>query len=276
MRSKKLKFPLTSEQLELLIAFEQNGALSKLAEYMGKDQSVVSRQLQKLGEDCPVIEKVSGKWTITPLGMKINELTTRVVTEYEKNLAGEVNHSFSWECSTLVVVNAQKALLTSIAQRSNLNAEKNIQALLSYCRARNGKIIHVQHVSENPHSDFFIESPLAQFITEISPRKNELVIQKKHASSFSNTQLENVLKDQVNSTLVLAGFTANDCIEATARDSFERGFNTYVVADGTAMFDFVAHDRKLYRAEKIHELVLANIGLRYGQVENTKFFIEGE
>jgi nicotinamidase-related amidase len=38
---------------------------------------------------------------------------------------------------------------------------------------------------------------------------------------------------------VLVGFTANDCIEATARDSFEKGFNTYVVGDATAMFDFV-------------------------------------
>lgn len=68
----------------------------------------------------------------------------------------KVYRSFSWECSTLVVVNAQKALLASIPQRSNFNAEKNIQALLSYCRARNGKIIHVQHVSENPRSDFYI------------------------------------------------------------------------------------------------------------------------
>lgn len=111
-------------------------------------------------------------------------------------------------------------------------------------------------------------------MTEISPIKNELLIQKTHASSFSHTQLENFLKDQDVSTLALAGFTANDCIEATARDSFERDFNIYVVADGTAMFDFVAHDKKLYRAEKMPELVLANICLRYGEVENTEFFIE--
>ncbi|HXH76811.1 MAG TPA: isochorismatase family protein [Bacteriovoracaceae bacterium] len=274
MKTKRLKFPLTSEQLELLIAFEQNGNLSKLAEHMGKDQSVISRQLQKLGEDCPVISKVNGKWAMTPLWIKINELTSRVVAEYEKNLVGEVNSFFNWESSALVIVNAQKALLNSMVQRSNLDAEKNIQALLSCWRKKNGKILHIQHISRNPNSDFFVESPLAQFMVEISPMEDESVIQKMHASSFSDTQLESFLKGQSISSIVLAGFTANDCIEAIARDSFEKGFNTYVVGDATAMFDFVAHDKKLYKAEKIHELVLANIGLRYGQVEDTKFFSE--
>lgn len=270
----KLKFPLTSEQLELLIAFEQHGSLKELAEFMGKDQSVVSRQLQRLGEDCQVIKKVSGKWSITPLGTKINVLTAKVVVEYERILGGMVGSSINFERSALVVINAQKALLASNAQRSNQNAEKNIQVLLEYWRAKKGKVLHVQHISENPNSDFFKGSPLTQFMDEISPVGNEHIIQKMSSSSFTNTQLEDFLKDQKVSTIVLAGFTANDCIEATARDSFEKGFNTYVVADGTAMFDFIAHDKKLYKAEKMHELVLANIGLRYGQVEDTRFFLE--
>ncbi len=42
------KFPLDSNQLELLLAFHTAGSLSELANLMHKDISVVSRGLQKL------------------------------------------------------------------------------------------------------------------------------------------------------------------------------------------------------------------------------------
>lgn len=42
----------------------------------------------------------------------------------------KVYRSFSWECSTLVVVNAQKASLASIPQRSNFNAEKKYSSFV--------------------------------------------------------------------------------------------------------------------------------------------------
>ncbi len=276
MKSAKIRFPLTSEQLELLLAFERCGSLRELAEHLGKDQSVVSRQLQRLGEDWPVIHKVRGKWCITPLGTRINQLTLGFVAEYEQSLAGEVRARVHIESSVLLVINAQRAFLASNAKRSNPSAEKNIQLLLDFWRKNGRKIIHVQHVSDDPKSDFYHASPQAQFMKEISPLGDEQVIQKRSSSSFANPQLEDFLKNHDLSTLVLVGFTANDCIEATARDSFEKGFSTFVAGDCTAMFDFMGYDRKIHSAEKMQELIMANIELRYGQVKNCNFFLGHE
>ncbi|MBK7962468.1 MAG: hypothetical protein IPK04_15535 [Bdellovibrionales bacterium] len=54
----RLKLPLNSDQLELLLAFENTKGLGHLAEVMARDQSVVSRNLQRIAEDYPVLKKV--------------------------------------------------------------------------------------------------------------------------------------------------------------------------------------------------------------------------
>ena len=57
---KRIRFPLSSEQCELLAAFEDAGSLAELAKLMAKDVSVVSRNLQSLSES-GVLEKVNGR-----------------------------------------------------------------------------------------------------------------------------------------------------------------------------------------------------------------------
>jgi predicted transcriptional regulator len=63
----RLKFNLNSDQLELLLAFENAKGLGHLAELMARDPSVISRNLQRVAEDYPVLKKVKGRWEITPL-----------------------------------------------------------------------------------------------------------------------------------------------------------------------------------------------------------------
>ncbi len=58
----RLKFSLNSDQLELLLAFENAKGLGHLAELMARDPSVVSRNLQRIAEDYPVLIKVKGHW----------------------------------------------------------------------------------------------------------------------------------------------------------------------------------------------------------------------
>lgn len=69
------RFPLSSDECELLIEFEQNPALQELSIRMGRDHSVVARALKRLSEKFPVVEKKGGKWSLTELGRKINEST---------------------------------------------------------------------------------------------------------------------------------------------------------------------------------------------------------
>lgn len=263
------RFPLSSEQLELLLTFEKAKGLTELAQMMGRDASVISRQLQKLVEDFPVLNKEKGKWTITPLGLKINEITLKNIIDYESAFNIKTPKKYSMKDSALIIINAQKALLNAKAARSNVKAESNIQKLMKHWRDNKAPVIHVQHLSDNAESLFYKENPAADFMTEFAPEKNELVIKKFKSSSFTDTNLQAHLDQNQICNLILIGFTANECIEATAKDAFEKGFNTTVVGDATAMFDFVGHDNKIYKADKIHDLVLANINALYARVEMT-------
>ena len=64
-------FRLDSLSCELLISFSETGSLAALASKMKRDISVVSRQLQRLAQTQPVLEKKGGRWKITPLGQKL-------------------------------------------------------------------------------------------------------------------------------------------------------------------------------------------------------------
>lgn len=85
----RLQFPISSEQLELLIEFGKCNSLSTLADIFGKDPSVISRNLQRLAEDAPVITKANGRWQITQLGKELSANAEKV------SLRNKFGHAFA-------------------------------------------------------------------------------------------------------------------------------------------------------------------------------------
>ncbi len=247
------QFSLSSDQLELLLAFEESEGLGSLAETMRRDPSVISRALQKVAEEHPVIAKVRGRWEITPLGRQINELTKHFIASQKKLLPPEKLKSPEKvrlpERSILIVINAQQGLLDATHEgRNNSEAEKNIAKLLNFWRKNKKEILHVKHISENPSSIFFRSSTGSEFLPSCAPLDGEQVIEKNKSSAFLGTTLEATLKNTDHDSITLVGFTTNECIDATA------------------MFDLRGPDGKLIKAERIHKLTLANINAYYANV----------
>jgi len=264
------KFLLTSDQLELLLIFEESSSLQELSDKMHKDQSVISRQLQKLNEDYPVIFKEKRKWVISPLGIEINKITRDMLRLLKNELKPlSLQETIKISESAIIVINAQKALLETKIDRSNPIAERNISAVLKCWREIDSNIIHVKHISDSTGSAFYRASESSRFMSDLGPIDNEQVIEKKNASSFYQTGLNEILRKKNITNLFLMGFTANECIEATAKDASELGFSVHVIGDATAMFDFMGHDKTLYKAEKVHSLILANIHQLYAKVIDT-------
>lgn len=261
------------------MAFERCPGLSDLARYLAKDPSVISRNLQRLAESQPVIQKLKGRWALTPLGINVIDRTRAFV--------GDLN---AWmpqtpetlkkvltpltERAALVVINAQKGLLQPTAnQRNNLEAETNIAILLRHWREAMRPVIHVRHSSSLPTSSFFKDSPGFSFISTCMPVAGELIFEKTQSSAFSGTVLAQALAEHEIDTLFLTGFTANECIDATARHASEYGFATHVVGDASASFDVTGPDGTLHPAERIHRLVLANMHAFFAKVVLTKDLI---
>jgi hypothetical protein len=138
----RLRFKLTSDQLELLLEFERAQGLSQLAEVMAKDPSVVSRNLQRIAEDYPVLKKVKGRWELTPLGIQINTQTRTYLEKHSELLLQQsdshnlLGPSFN-ENSTLIVINAQNGLLNATQEgRNNSQAENHITQILAQWRKK--------------------------------------------------------------------------------------------------------------------------------------------
>jgi nicotinamidase-related amidase len=274
---KRERFPLTSEQMELLLAFEVAGSLEALADLMAKDPSVISRNLRKLAEEWPVLIKNSGRWQITPLGRQVNFISRDFQDRLHK-LTDSLKKKH-WTASSfrlpkkslLVVINAQKALQDpAYGRRNNSTAERNIQNILGHWRKKRWPIVHIKHISENPASFFCSNSPSAAFIPSLSPNEGETVLEKTKASAFLGTSLEKFARSLNVETLVLCGFTAGECIDATARQGNDLNFKIVVVADATATFDIKGPKGNLHRAEKVHKGVLAILHSLFAEVIEAK------
>ena len=271
----RLKFTLNSDQLELLLAFEIAKGLSHLAELMAKDPSVISRNLQKIAEDFPVLIKVKGRWEITPLGLQINQQTRSYLEDQKKIILKAIEQKkpksllFN-ESSILIIINAQNGLFDDTQEdRNNSEAEANIARLLHVWRSKNRKIIHVKHVSDNPKSIFFKGSTGGNFLKIAEPVADEVVIEKTKSSAFADTDLIKILNKESCTNLILVGFTANECIDATAKDAMALGFDTFVSSDATATFDLRDSTGKLVKADRIHKLTLLNINAFSAKVMTT-------
>jgi nicotinamidase-related amidase len=272
---KRERFPISSDQMELLLAFEAAGNLEKLAGLMARDPSVVSRNLQRLAGEVPVLVKAGGRWRLSPLGRQLNVVTRQYLAELEKLTGGgspkrSVSPSPVPEHSLLVLINAQRALHDPArGRRSNAGAEANIRKLLSLWRKKRRPIVHVPHLSESPSSFFYRKGPGVEFISGLGPLGNEPVIEKTKASAFTGTRLEAFIRQLKVEAVVLVGFTGGDCIDATARQASDLGFRTFVVGDATATFGVVGSKGRLIKADKVHKNTLDHLHAMFAEVVDT-------
>jgi nicotinamidase-related amidase len=102
---------------------------------------------------------------------------------------------------------------------------KNIRSLLDQFRQANGNIIHVQSVRAKDHPEFtvfgkdysLIESTAAvEFVDELKPLQNEIVVQKFSHDCFYRTTMEDELRRMnlrsCRDRIVVTGIGSNNCV----------------------------------------------------------------
>lgn len=81
----------------MLYSFDENKLLSELinrptlevlSKRLGKDASVISRDLKRISEKAPVIEKVNGRWVLTELGLELALWSKKIAVE-EREILGK-------------------------------------------------------------------------------------------------------------------------------------------------------------------------------------------
>jgi len=83
---------------------------------------------------------------------------------------------------------------------------------------------------ENPGSELFLEI-----------KGNAQILEKTQYDAFYKTELENILRKEGITQVVIMGTMTNLCCESTARSAFDRGFEVFYVIDAMATRNIALH-----------------------------------
>jgi nicotinamidase-related amidase len=78
--------------------------------------------------------------------------------------------------------------------------------------------------------------PGNDFVPELAPRQDELVLPKPGKGAFWRTPLHDLLRHRSISRLVIAGVTTEVCVQTTMREANDRGYDCLLVEDATESY----------------------------------------
>jgi nicotinamidase-related amidase len=175
--------------------------------------------------------------------------------------------------AALMIIDVQKAIDAAYhaaqGPRNNPQAEQNIAALLMHWRRQAWPVIHIRHDSLEAHSAYRPGQAGNDFKAEALPLPGEIVIAKQTNSAFIGTGLERHLRAAGIESLVIAGVSTNNSVEATTRMAGNLGFQAWLVADACFTFARKDFDGRLRSAAEVHAMSLANLDGEYCTVTNT-------
>ena len=103
------------------------------------------------------------------------------------------------------------------------------------------------------------DSEETSFLAELSPDSEDILIEKKFASSFFETNLADDLRRMNVDSVVISGVTTSGCVRATALDSLQNNFLTTVAEDCVGDRDLNAHRANLFDLQsKYADVVLSD------------------
>lgn len=103
------------------------------------------------------------------------------------------------------------------------------------------------------------ESKESEFLEEVAPQGDEIVINKTASGVFSSTNLHYVLSNMGIKSLYLCGVYTNECVETTARDACDLGYFVTVIDDACATV-----------TKQLHEASLATLRDRYARISTVE------
>lgn len=137
----------------------------------------------------------------------------------------------------------------------------NVAELQAAFRAARQEVIHVRTgfrtrdhrdaglaYMPDPKSDRVQRTALDdEFLPAVTPVGDEMVFTKTSASAFNSTDFDDVLRRMGIQTIVLAGIVTDGCVELTARDAADRGYDVTLVSDGCSASRRSTHEAALQR-----------------------------
>jgi nicotinamidase-related amidase len=122
----------------------------------------------------------------------------------------------------------------------------NVRLLQEAFRANRLEVIHtrIQSLTQDGrdrgpgHKRLNLHAPPgskeAEFLPQIAPQGDEIIINKTASGVFTSTNLEYVLRNLGITGLFVVGVYSNECVSTAVRDACDLGFYVTLIADGIA------------------------------------------
>ncbi|MGW7417404.1 cysteine hydrolase family protein [Streptomyces sp. NPDC054863] len=166
------------------------------------------------------------------------------------------------DAAALVMIDFQNAYRTGVMALDGVEEAVAAGArLLAEARSAGIPVVHVQHDS-GEGSPFDVRTEIGWISTEVAPVDGEEVVTKNFPNSFHRTDLAEVLAARgaaEGSTLVLAGLMTHMCVNYTAQEAFNLGYQPVVVAEATATRALSSPGGKVVPAAEMKAAALAGI-----------------
>lgn len=195
------------------------------------------------------------------------------------------------EKSALLIIDMQRTYLDPSSDSNHISKEKypnakdyildngnnvvvpNIRRILEHFRNNNSLVIFIRLCGTHPeredlhrnlrdawrdgvkqgfHNICPVESdPMSQILEALAPRAGERVLNKTSYSPFTSTDINTHLKNAGITTVVLTGLITSQCVETTARDASDYGYEIVQVEDAMTDYDQDYHDRSLKSSQGV-------------------------
>ncbi|MBM3450728.1 MAG: cysteine hydrolase [Armatimonadetes bacterium] len=145
-----------------------------------------------------------------------------------------------------------------------------IQSLLKAARARQLEVMHIR-VAEVTNDSRDVgrkqwvrglavpkNSREAELLEEVGPIGDEIVVSKTSSGAFSTTNLNQLLRNLDVDTLIFTGTATGGCVESTARDALDLGFQVILVDDANVCSTRESHETALRRMAVLGAHVLSS------------------
>jgi len=146
----------------------------------------------------------------------------------------------------------------------------NVRSLQDFFRAHGFEVMHfhIQSLTADgrdrspEHKRLGLHAPpgskLAEFLPEVAPHDDEIVISKTASGVFISTNLEYILRNLCVSELFVTGVYTNECISSAVRSASDLGFRVNLVSDCTAALTDALHAATLLTTQDRYARVLTS------------------
>ena len=194
-----------------------------------------------------------------------------------------------WNDTALLIIDIQNTYMVSpedpserarwdpFLARMNTTVIPNAKALMAMFREHGGEVLFARIAclkkdgrdrslsQKRPGWNYLLmpkDSAESQFVPELAPINDEIVVCKTTDSALTGTNLRLILCNMGIKNVVVAGIFTDQCVSSTVRSLADESFNVIVVEDCCAAGTDELHDKELEVINMIYCQVVSLADLR--------------